>query len=178
MKDGLPVGTVVRVGYLLLGGWLVVFGLGTGIGGGYPAVALVLHPAALLAGIAFLLCLHALPKKEVAGMITLSVFLLAMGVLPYGSVFRLSSGNLLGMILWGVSLLAGCLIPLGLGEKRWGDRFGLSLLSVWLIIWPLPVIAYEPRIGLMVGTLLPILAGSIILGSSLVLLLYRKSELP
>lgn len=176
MKNGLPMRMAVRVGYLLLGGWLLVFGLISYAGDRSGAVARVLRPGAMVVGIIFLFCLHAVSKSEIAGMIILSVFLLAMGVIPYESVFRSPSGNLLGMILWGISLLAGCLIPLNLGQKGWGDRFGLALLSVWLIIWPLPVIAHEPRISLMIEGLLPALAGLIILVTSLALLVRRKSD--
>ncbi len=178
MQNELPIRTTVRVGYLLLGGWLLLFGLASYVGGRYPIVAWVLHPGAMIVGIIFLFCLFAVSKSDLAGMILLSVFLLAMGVIPYESVFRFKSGNLLGMIIWGVSLLAGCLVPLGLAEKRWGDRFGLALLSVWLIIWPLPVIADEPRIGLMINALLPALAGCVILTNSLVVLLRPKREMP
>ena len=178
MRNELPIRTIMRVGYLLLGGWLLLFGLANYVGGRDPIVVWVLHPGAMITGIIFLFCLFAVSRSELAGTILLSVFLLAMGVIPYETVFRFESGNLLGMILWGVSLLAGCLIPLGLAEKGWGDRFGLALLSVWLIIWPLPVIADEPRIGLMIDTLLPALAGCVILANSLVVLLRRKKEIP
>jgi hypothetical protein len=178
MQNELPMHTIVRIGYLLLGGWLFLFGLAGYIGRDHPVFAWVLHPGAMIVGIIFLLSLFAISKSELAGMIILSVFLLGMGVIPFESVFRLEPGNLVGIILWGISLLAGCLIPLGLAEKGWGDRLGLALLSVWLIIWPLPIVANEPCIGLMIDALLPALAGCIILIGSLLVLLRARREMP
>ena len=176
MHNELPIRTVLRIGYLLLGGWLLLFGSADYAGYRYPIIMWVLHPGAMIVGIVFLFSLFAVAKNELAGMILFSVFLLAMGVIPFETTFRFRSDNLIGVVLWGVSLLAGCLLPLGLGEKKWGDRLGLALLSVWLIIWPLPAVSGDPRIGLMIGTLLPALTGCVFLIYSLVVLLYRRPE--
>lgn len=170
MQNELPIHTVLRVGYLLLGGWLVLFGLAHYLGGSHPIFVWLLHPGAMIVGIVFLFCLFAVSKSELAGMIILSMFLLAMGVIPFESAFRFQSDNLVGITLWGISLLAGCLIPLGLGGKGRGDRFGLALLSVWLIIWPLPALAGDRRISLMIDALLPAFTGGVILITSLLAL--------
>lgn len=174
-KDG-PISVFLRVGYLLLGGWLTAFGVTNYLGGHYQIVVWGLHLAVMISGIIFLFSLFAMSRSELPGMIILSIFLLAMGVIPFESAFRFNSGNLVGVILWGISLLAGCLIPMGLAEKRWGDRLSLAFLSVWLIIWPMPAFTDERGIELLFMALLPVLTGLVVLANALIILLRPRSD--
>jgi hypothetical protein len=173
-RDG-PIKTFLRVGYLLLGGWLVVFGAANYLDGHHPIIVWALHLTVMIVGIIFLFSLFTMSKNELPGMVILSIFLLAMGVIPFESSFHFHSDNLVGAILWGVSLLAGCLIPVGLAEKRWGDRLSLAFLSVWLIIWPIPAFADERKIVLLFEALLPVVVGLIILTNSLIVFLRPKT---
>ena len=174
-RDG-PISVFLRVGYLLLGGWLTAFGVTNYLGGHHPVIALGLHLAVMVAGIIFLLSLFAMSRSELPGMVILSIFLLAMGVIPFESAFHFHSDNLVGVILWGISLLAGCLISMGLAEKQWGDRLSLAFLSVWLIIWPMPAFAEERRIEILFTALLPVLTGLVILANALTILLRPRSD--
>jgi hypothetical protein len=171
MQKELPTRTLLRIGYLILGGWLVLMGPAGFFGWNHPAIVWALHLSVMIVGIVFLLSLPAVSKNELPGMVILSVFLLAVGVIPFESVLYFHSDNLIGIILWGLSLLAGCLIPLNLSEKRWGERFALAFLSVWLIIRPISAFSDERHIALIVGTLLPGFTGIILLVTSLVILL-------
>ncbi len=168
MKETGPLRVFLRAGYLLLGGWLVMFGVTNYLGVHHPIVIAALHLTVMLAGIAFLFSLSVMSRGELAGMIVLAIFLLAMGVIPFESAFQFRSGNLVAMILWGNSLLAGCLIPIGLAEKRWGDRLSLAFLSVWLIIWPIQAFTGERHIKLMFTALLPAVTGLAILANALI----------
>lgn len=176
MQKELPIRTFLRIGYLVLGGWLLLFGLTNYFGWHHPVIVWGLHLCVMIVGIVFLFSVFAVSKNELPGMVILSVFLLAMGVIPFESVFYFHPDNLVGIILWGISLLAGCLIPLSLGEKRWGDRFSLSFLSVWLIIWPISVFSDERRITLIFEALLPALTGVIMLTNCLIVLLRPEPE--
>ncbi len=178
MQKELPTRTLLRVGYLILGGWLLLMGPAGYLGWNHPVVVWGLHLSVMIVGIVFLLSLPIVSKNELPGMVILSVFLLAVGVIPFESVLHFHSDNLMGVVLWGLSLLAGCLIPLSLGEKRWGERFGLAFLSVWLIIRPLSAFSDERHITLIVGTLLPGFTGIILIVTSLFILLRPRPASP
>ncbi len=154
----------------------MLLGLANYFGWHNAAVIWGLHLSVMIVGIVFLFSLFAVSKNELPGMVILSMFLLALGVVPFESVFYFHSDNLVGIVFWGVSLLAGCLIPLSLSEKGWGDRFSLSFLCVWLIIWPISAFSDERRISIIFETALPAVVGTMLFANNLIRLLTPKPE--
>ena len=162
---------LARVGLLLLGVWLILFGAMIYWGWSRPIVTYVLHLYAMGVGAVFLFSLFAMERHELPGMLFLGIFLFAVGVLPFETIYRLGLDSPVGVILWAASLVAGFLILLGFKGKDWWERLGFLFLSVWLIVWPLPLLSGERRIALLFGAFLPTFSGLFIAAYSLFALL-------
>jgi hypothetical protein len=99
--------SIKNLGMIVLGIWLIATGLVRLVENPFPAADTILAVGAMLAGILIVLRPTVQPKKW--GMILLSVWLIAVGLLPLLGADRDISDTILGLL----AIIAGGVLLLG-----------------------------------------------------------------
>jgi hypothetical protein len=142
----------LRLGYLLLGIWLVATGGTELLGIGHPIITLALQVLAVVTGIVILVELGKMNWPERLGMIFLAVWLILVGLMPLvGMVLPFSSE-----ITIVLAILAGVFLLVGMKGRKIAAKLGMVLVAIWLI-----ASAVIPLLGIMIpgaGLILAVLA--------------------
>lgn len=147
-----------KTGMLLLGILLIVLGALTFIYTRVPGLELVLGIFSIVTGVVIIIALGRVKGIEEIGMLLLGIWLILGGLLPLIN-FGFPGLNEIMMIL---AIAAGVLILIALNWKKVGKNIGRLLLGIYLIIAGIaPMTALG--VGGVVAPVLAIVAGIFIL---------------
>jgi hypothetical protein len=151
----------LKLGYLLLGIWLVATGGMELLGIGHPIITLALQVLAVVSGIVILVELPKMNWPERLGMIFLAVWLILVGLMPFvGMALPFSSE-----ITIVLAILAGVLLLVGMKGRKTAARLGMVLVAIWLI-----ASAVIPLLGIMIPASSIILAALAVVSGILILI--------